>query len=182
MTPEGIEPAKQAVQHVAVTGFSWSATLLTVLNLLVGSALVTWLKLRPKMAEIEQTADDRLLTTLTTRVEQLERKLDEERQLAASDRRSLEQKLEAERQRHEAEIALQRHRANNSDQCLDAMILLLKNADELPEKVKRAIASVEEMRARQKAEEALEKGAIAGAKLAAVGPQAALPERAPPAA
>ncbi|UAK25671.1 hypothetical protein [Sphingomonas nostoxanthinifaciens] len=58
--PEGVEPAKQTVQHVA-TGFSWSATPLTVLNLLVGSALVTWLKLRPKMAEIEQTADDRLL-------------------------------------------------------------------------------------------------------------------------
>ncbi|UAK25877.1 hypothetical protein [Sphingomonas nostoxanthinifaciens] len=160
MTPDHVENAKQAVQHVAVTGFSWSATLLTILNLLVGSALVAWIKLRPKMRELDQSADAKLIETLSARVETLEKRMD-------ADRQAFDQKLDAERQRHEAEASLLRHRANNSDQCIDALILVLENADDVPDKVKRAVISIKEMRDRQRTAQALEKGAMTGAKMAA---------------
>ena len=135
------------VQHVSVSGFSWTTVFTLLLNLLVGGALVGWIKTRPKMRELEQTAEERFIDTLSKRVS------------------NLEDDLKNERIRHDAEASLLRHRANNSDQCLDALLLLLESMDDLPDRVKRALGSVKEMRVRQKQEEALEKGAMKGAQL-----------------
>jgi type IV secretory pathway TrbD component len=38
---------------VAVHGFTWTTALVGVLNLLVGGALVSWIRSRPKMREID---------------------------------------------------------------------------------------------------------------------------------
>lgn len=142
---------------VAVHGWSTSAVLLALLNVLFGTgtlgALAVWLKTRPKMREVTLTADERLREDLMKRVEKLE-----------ADAAAAAIVREAERVRHEAEIAIMRHRVNNSDQCLDALLLLLKTS---PEKVDQAVQHIEAMRARQRDEIALEKGAQAGAKVAA---------------
>jgi len=50
-----------------------------------------------------------------------------------------------------------RHRLNNSDQCLDALLLLLKAS---PERANEAIQMIEEMRARHREAEAIEKAAF----------------------
>lgn len=162
MTPEAVP--------VAVHGFTWTAGLMAILNLLVGGALVAWIKQRPKMRELEQTAEEKFVATLTERVTTVERQREEDRQRYDASVASIEQKMDAERNRHEVEARLLRHRANNSDQCVDTLIILLEDAEGLPDRVRRAITAVKEMRARQKQQEALEKGSMLGAQLAKTDP------------
>ena len=138
------------------TGWSVSAYLLAGLNVLFGTgtlgALAVWLKTRPETLKANLTAEEKLRDDLMARVTKLE-----------ADGVAAAALLEAERARHEAEMRIMRHRVNNSDQCLDALLLLLKTS---PEKVQEAVGHIEAMRARQKDEIALEKGAQAGAKAA----------------
>ncbi len=112
------------------------------------------LKGRVPMRKMKLDADERLREDLMKRVDKLE-----------ADAAAQAILREVERTRHEAEIAIMRHRVNNSDQCLDALLLLLKTS---PEKVDQAVQHIEAMRARQRKEIAIEKGAQAGAKEAAV--------------
>jgi hypothetical protein len=130
---------------VAVHGFTWTTALVGLLNLLVGGGLVAWIKQRPRMKEIQANADERLRTDLITRGEKLERKID------------------AERDRYEALIAIMRHRLNNSDQCIDALLMLLETA---PERVADAVSMIKEMRSRQREAEAAEKAAFHAANIA----------------
>lgn len=147
MTPDAVP--------VAVHGFTWTAALVGLLNLLVGGAFVAWIKQRPAMAEIEKHADERLQESLLARVDLLEKRLDEETR-----------RRERDAEKHAALIGLMRHRLNNSDQCIDSLLLLLKNS---PEKVKEAVALIEDMRARQREAEAIEKAAINDATMRAMG-------------
>lgn len=78
----------------------------------------------------------------------------------------LERDLEIQRARHDAEIALARHRLNNVTQCFDAVMMMLKSA---PDKVTEIIVHIEQMRAEQLKAEALEKAAIHEAVMGAVG-------------
>lgn len=137
-------PAENAIP-VAVHGFNWTAVLVGILNLLVGGGLVAWIKQRPRMKEIEISAEERFRTDLATRVEKLEKKID------------------AERDRYEALIAIMRHRLNNSDQCIDALLMLLETS---PDKVAEAVQMIKEMRARQREAEATEKAAFHAANMA----------------
>ena len=143
--------------EVAVTNLTptFYTTLVCAIGLL-GVMARQWVPLK----RIKVDADARLIDTLSERVAMLEKKLEEERARHEGGIAAFDKKLDDERGRHEREVSLLRHRANNSDQCLDAFILLLENADDLPDRVKRAIASVREMRTRQRSEEALEKGAM----------------------
>jgi predicted glycoside hydrolase/deacetylase ChbG (UPF0249 family) len=146
--------------NVAGLPFGWGA-IFALANLLLGGGVVTaWVKLRPKMREIAQTAEEKLRDDLMERVRKLEAAA--EAQAAAR---------EAERARHEAEMSIMRHRVNNSDQCLDALLLLLKTS---PDKVDQAVHHIEAMRVRQREEIALEKGAQVGAIVAAAAPLAAV--------
>lgn len=125
---------------VSVAGFTWTAA--GVWTLVAGgvtAAIGAWIKSRPKMREIEAGTEEKLRSDLIVRVEKLERKLDEK---------------EAQ---HTAEMAIMRHRVNNSDQCLDALLLLLEQS---PSKVKEAVAKIKEMRERQRVAEAAEKAAF----------------------
>jgi len=131
---------------VALHGFTWTTALVGLLNLLVGGALVSWIRSRPRLKEIEVDADSDLRKDLLKRVETLERKLDEERAI------------------HEAQIAIMRHRLNNSDQCIDALLMLLETS---PDKVSEAVGMIKEMRARQREAEAQEKAAFHAAKISA---------------
>lgn len=139
-----------AAVPVSVQGLTWTGGLLAILNLLVGGFGVAWLKSRPAMRKIDKDADQKLRDDLIHRVEKLERKLDEER---AS---------------HESIVALMRHRMNNSDQCIEALLLVLDD-DDLPPKVKRAVAAIKVMRERQRTDEALEKATINAARIAVAG-------------
>ena len=143
MTPD-------AVPHVAVTGFSWTTIMVTLLNLLVGGGLVAWVKTRPKMRELEKTAEEKLRDDLISRVEKLERQGEEERA------------------RHEAVVAIMRHRLNNVTQCLDALLMLIEQD---PLKAQEAAARVREMRSRQEAAEAAEKTALHIANITAKAEQ-----------
>jgi hypothetical protein len=124
---------------VAVHGFTWTTALVGLLNLLVGGALVSWIRSRPSLKQIEQTAEDKLRADLLTRVEKLE------------------QKIDAERDRYEALISIMRHRLNNSDQCIDALLMLLETS---PDKVAEAVVMIKDMRARQREAESVEKAAF----------------------
>jgi len=142
MTPDPV--------HVAVSGFSWTTAFVGLLNVLVAGALVAWIKGRPKMRELEKTADEKLRDDLLTRVTKLEIRLEEERA------------------QHDASMSVMRHRLNNSDQCLDALLMLLETS---PEKVTEAVAIVKTMRERQRIAEALEKAAIHAAKISVTAEQ-----------
>jgi len=135
-----------------VTNFTWSAffgLLLTVIN---GTAVGIWLKTRPVSRKIEVDAHQRLRDDLIGRVDKLERKLDEERA------------------QHEAVVSIMRHRLDNSDQCIEALLLVLDD-DDLPPKLKRAVTAIKAMRERQRFDEALEKATIHAANVAAMGDQ-----------
>lgn len=121
---------------VAIHGFNWTAVLVGLLNLIVGGALVSWIRSRPSLRQIETSTEGKLRADLLARIEKLEGKLDEKERL------------------HTAEMAIMRHRLNNSDQCLDALLLLLEQS---PSKVKDAVSKIKEMRARQRDTEAMEK-------------------------
>ena len=62
-------------------------------------------------------------------------------------------------------MASMRHRVNNADACLDALLMLLKTS---PDKVAEAVIHIEQMRARQQQEVAIERGAQAGAAIVGV--------------
>lgn len=133
---------------VAVHGFNWTAVLVGLLNLLVGGALVSWIRSRPSLKQIEVAAEDKLRSDLLIRVDKLEKKID------------------AERDRYEALIAIMRHRLNNSDQCIDALLMMLETS---PDKVSEAVGLIKEMRIRQREAEATEKAAFHARGVEVVG-------------
>lgn len=78
----------------------------------------------------------------------------------------LERRLERQQARHNAERSIDRHRLNNVTACFDAMVLMLKTS---PERATEIVREIEEMRKRQREEEALEKARIHAAMLATAG-------------
>lgn len=143
----------QAIPVRSVTGLYTAVGIWTAIIGGTVTVLVAALKIIPGWIKNRKEADDSLRKDLLLRVENLERTLDVERR-----------NREAERARHEAQMALMRHRLNNSDQCLDALLMLIETS---PEKVADAVRMIKEMRGRQRAEEALEKAALHTAEIAA---------------
>jgi hypothetical protein len=141
------------VLPVAVHGWTWSAGLLSLLNLIVGGAVVAWIKQRPRMRELEQSGEKTLQEGLLTRVTALE---------AANTTQAL--RFEAERAQHEATMAVMRHRLNNMTMCLDALLLLIEQD---PSKAAGAAIRIREMRSQQMAAEATEKATVHAATIQA---------------
>lgn len=79
----------------------------------------------------------------------------------------LEAKIESERARHEAQMAIYRHRLNNVSQAFDAMMMMLKAN---PDRVAETIQLVEQMRADHLRAEALEKAALNASLIAGIDP------------
>lgn len=140
---------------VSVTGWSWTTGMVGLLNLLVGGALVAWIKQRPKMKELQGSAQDKLVDDLMGRVTKVE-------ELLESQRKEYESRLEKEKMLHEAEIRIMRHRMNNLDQCLTMLLVLIEQD---PAKAQAAAIKVREMRALQESREVLERSIMTGESL-----------------
>jgi hypothetical protein len=65
-------PDAAGVTEVAVRGWTWTATLVAVLNLIVGGAFVAWIKSRPRMRELEKQSEEKLRDDLIARETRLE--------------------------------------------------------------------------------------------------------------
>lgn len=125
---------------VAVTGWTWTAGLMAVANLLIGGLLVQIIRTRPTLKKIANEREANLLTERAKEMEGMRRAI---------------AKLEAER-------ASDRHRINNLSQCLDALLMMIEMD---PTKAADAAAKIKAMRADQMKAEAAEKGAIHSADI-----------------
>ena len=119
---------------------------------LLALAITAYVKLRPVMTQLAVAREESLLAArahdnkeMNERVKRLEDLL-EQKQL----------EHEKERQIHDRERQIDRHRLNNITQCFDALVMLLEMA---PDRVSEALAKVKQMRAQQARNEAMEKGA-----------------------
>lgn len=148
-----------AVPVKSVTGLYTAVGIWTAIIGGTVTVLVAALRWIPKWIENRRLADDSLRADLLQRVETLEKDIKEERGARELERA----RYEAERTRHEAQMALMRHRLNNSDQSLDALLMLLETS---PNKVASAVGLIKDMRHRQRTEEAVEKAALHGAEIA----------------
>lgn len=117
--------------------------------------LVAFWRFRPIMAGIAAKREESLLTARAEDNAELRSRVDE-----------LERRLDAERTRHEAERAIDRHRINNLTQCLDALLMLLEVA---PDKAAEHVAKIKEMRERQARLENAEKAVVQAAHITAAG-------------
>ena len=136
---------------VSVHGLTVTGALVALLNVLVGGALVAFIRTRPTLTKIKNEREATLLEAMGSRIKDLEAKLDKE-----------EAKREEAAAEHAAERAADRHRINNLTQCFDALLLLLKQS---PDKAAEAVAMITEMRAKQMEAEAIEKSNIHAARI-----------------
>jgi hypothetical protein len=145
-----------AAVPVAVTGFTWTAALMALANVLIGGGmLAAWVRTRPALKKIANERETGLLEVQAGEMVKLSRRVEQ-----------LEAKLESQRADYEAQLGIHRHRANNIAACLDALLLMLELR---PERVPEAVARIKQMRAEQTAGEVNEKATVAAAKIVAAG-------------
>lgn len=92
--------AARVVDKVAVTGWSWTTIGVAMLNVLVGGALVTWLKTRAANRKIDIDADEKLRSEMWRDIEAL--KLSKEqtsRRLTAAEAQIASQTIQLGQQR-----------------------------------------------------------------------------------
>ena len=151
----------QPAPNVFGLQIGWGAIFGFVNLILGGGVLGAWIKNRPKMREVTLTAEEKLRDDLIARVTKLE-----------ADVQIRERERDNERARHEAELRMMRHRLNNSDQGIEALLLILDD-DDLPDRLKIKVQRIRDLRARQKDAEERERDTItAAALLAKVAPPA----------
>jgi hypothetical protein len=137
------------------SGVNLTTVFIALLNLLVGGVLVALVKSRPALKKI---ANDREANLLEERAGEME---------SMRDRiNALEARLQAKDELHDAERSRDRHRINNLSQCLEALLLLLKQG--VP--VQEAVVAIEKMRTEQLARETAEGSAIKAALLTGFAP------------
>jgi uncharacterized protein YlxW (UPF0749 family) len=153
-------PASVDAIPVAINGITWTTVLVGIANLLIGGFGVAWMRSRPKMHEIDKTAEAKLIDALGARVDKLETALTEQRD-------HYEKKLEALAENYEADKRISRHELGNVKMRFKALVMLLKRLPEPPPMLIAILADIESMEAEQMRAEALEKGARSGVKVAA---------------
>ena len=139
-------------------GFGWTAagawvTVLTVL----GGIITLIIKQVGPWHKQNTDAADKMIETLTDRVKTLENRLELDRRLHFIQIARIEA-------RHAAQRSLDRHKFNNSEACLEALLIRLEAGQSVHESVK----LVREMRAHQKDSERAEGAVIHAAEMAAV--------------
>lgn len=143
--------------------FGWGAVF-ALLNLILGGGVfASWVRSRPKMREIQRSAEEKLRDDLIARVEKLESRLEETRT-------HYESKLEKLGADYEVAQRTARHELNNVKMRFRALVMLLKRLPNPPEMLVAILADIESMEAEQMHAEALEKGAVSAAKIAATNP------------
>lgn len=129
---------------VAVTGWTWTAGLMALANILIGGLIVQIVRTRPTLKKIANEREANLLAERAADMESMRRRI---------------ALLEAER-------ATDRHRINNLSQCLDALLMMIEMD---PGKAAEAASRIKAMRATQMEAEATEKAAIHQAEILAAG-------------
>ncbi len=149
--------------YLAGLPFGWGA-IFALINLALGSGvLAAWVRNRPKMREIERSAEEKLRDDLIARVEKLETRLEDTRS-------HYEAKLEKLAADYDVAQRTARHELNNVKMRFRALVMLLKRLPNPPEMLVAILADIETMEAEQMHAEALEKGAVSAAKIAATNP------------
>jgi hypothetical protein len=143
--------------------FNWTSVGVALLNLLVGGALVAFIRSRAPIRKIEADREANLLTERANEMESMRKRIAaleaqaEQRESAHEDERIQWAEERAYRDaKHEAEKALGRHQIANLDASFQALLLLLKKGVPVAD----AVEAVEKMRADQLARETVEKAAI----------------------
>jgi soluble cytochrome b562 len=131
---------------------NWTTVLVGLLNLLVGGALVSFIRSRPSLRKIDSEREANLLSERAKEMQEMRKRI--ERLEAAAEQKDAQ---------HEAEIARYRHRINNLDAAFNALLMLLKQGVSVPE----AVEAIEKMRVEQLKREAAEGAAIKAAKIRA---------------
>jgi mannitol-specific phosphotransferase system IIBC component len=141
---------------IAGGGFTWTTVFVGLLNLLVGGALVSFIRSRPSLKKIDADREANLLSERAKEMQEMRVRIER----MEEEQRRKDEKHEAEQARmgrlFEAERALYRHQINNLDGAFSALLMLLKKG--VP--VEEAVEAVEKMRAEQLARETIEKAAL----------------------
>ena len=143
---------------VQAQDFGWTAAgaWMTVLTL-VGGIITLIIKQIGPWRKQNTDAADKMINTLTERVKTLENWLELDHRLHFIQTARIEA-------RHAAQRSLDRHKFNNSEQCLEALLIRLEAGQSVSEVVK----LVREMRVRQRESEREEEAVIHAAEMAAV--------------
>lgn len=128
---------------------------------LLALAVGGFVKLRPIMTKLAADREASLLAARAADNADLKDRVEK-----------LEKRLEADRARHDAEQARDRHKIANLNQCLDALLMMLELA---PEKVAEHIAKIKTMRSEQQKREAQEAASIRAATISAAMSEAGTP-------
>ena len=112
------------------------------------------------MRKLKLEADTKLIDALSKRVDKLETDIGEQRNY-------YETKIDRIEASNDARERIARHELNNVKMRLRALVMLLKRLPDPPQMLKEILADIEAMEAEQAQAEAAEKGAQAGAKIAA---------------
>lgn len=108
----------------------------------LGAIIAAFITSRVSMRKVNTDADASLRGDLLQRLETMEKRLD---RMTANQA--------AERELHNAEMGVMRHRMNNESQIVDSLLNLLEGTDAIPaERLKRAIDHREQQRAQYLAE------------------------------
>jgi hypothetical protein len=150
--------------------FNWTTVLVAVLNLLVGGALVSFIRSRPSLKKVEADREANLLRErakemqeMRERIERLEAAAEKKDEQHSEEIKSIEAKQTAKDRYYEAMSRAYVHSKNNLDQAFNALLMLLKRGVSVEE----AVAEVEAMRSRDKATEAKEIATIRAAAISA---------------
>lgn len=141
---------------MSLSSINWTTILVGLLNLLVGGALVSFIRSRPSLKKIDADREANLLSERAKEMQEMRKRIEK----LETEQREKDDKHEAEQGRREklfeAERALYRHQINNLDQSFTALLMLLKKGVAVEE----AVEAVEKMRAEQLARETVEKAAL----------------------
>ncbi len=148
------------------TGFTWTAALMALANVLIGGLLVAIVRTWPALKKIGADREANLLNEraeemqgMRTRIADLEAKVERMGEEHAAEIKRIEKEREAER-------AIARHEIGNLNQALQTFISLIELN---PERAAQAAARVKEQLAADAMKLAAEKGAMAGARIKDTG-------------
>jgi uncharacterized membrane protein len=141
-----------SVDSLSGSSFTWTTVLVGILNLLVGGALVSFIRSRPSLKKIDADREANLLSERAKEMQEMRERI-----------RKLEQVQEAKDRLNEAKEALSRHRFGNLNQAFEALLMLLKKG--VP--VEDAVAEIERLRTEQVAREQAEAATIRSAAIKA---------------
>jgi len=122
----------------------------TLFGALAGGVLVALIKTRPVLKKIDNEREASLLAERAADMSAMRKEIAE-----------LRGELNAERAEREAERSIDRHRINNLQQCLDALLLMIETN---PEKASEAAGKIRAMREKQMNTEAIEKATLQAAR------------------